>query len=459
MPKYKYNPPTRTHCAVCEKLRLTDDKPIIESTKGKASSASNYPIHNWYYFVLGYTPEFPNYIIETEKINSSHIVVDPFMGTGTTLIECKKRGIKSVGIDANDYFFDVVSAKTNWGINLNELENSIKELRVEVNNQIFLIEKQEDDEKSSDFLFSDSKNNWLKYGFGKRPKMLDERYVSDVPLAKLLLLKEVIGFLGVDVNIKNLLKLALFAVVVPNSNVKYGPGFGISKAKLDSDVFGSFFRKLDRILSDYKVAKTHYVNGDSLVLHGDARELDTLLEAETIDQMITSPPYPGDHEYTKHTRLELIFADYAVSKEEFRTIKKRMIRGSTTNIYRGDEDKLLVADIESISCVTKLIQTRLDSDGATSGFEKLYTKLVWEYFGGMFKVFKASLKALKPGGKFHLLVSDSHAFKMVHIETAKILGEVAIKAGYSSFSVRLWQNKSSTSHGYDLREDILTLVK
>jgi hypothetical protein len=151
--------------------------------------------------------------------------------------------------------------------------------------------------------------------------------------------------------------------------------------------------------------------------------------------------------------------DFATDIQEFRVIKKRMLRGSTTNIYKEDSDGDLVRDITSIKVVTDEIDRRLKEDNATSGFEKLYTKLVWEYFGGMYRVFKEAKESLKPGGKFVLLVSDSHAFKMVHIETAEILAEVAVKAVLVKPHVELWQHKGSTSHKYNLFEEVLTVEK
>lgn len=136
-----------------------------------------------------------------------------------------------------------------------------------------------------------------------------------------------------------------------------------------------------------------------------------------------------------------------------------MIRGSTTNIYRKDNDKQVVEDILEIKEVTDEISARLEHDGATSGFEKLYTKLVWEYFGGMAYTLLECKKVLKPGGKIALLVSDSHAFKMVHIKTAELLKKIGEKLGFENSEIILWQMKNSTSHKYQLRENILILQK
>jgi DNA modification methylase len=136
-----------------------------------------------------------------------------------------------------------------------------------------------------------------------------------------------------------------------------------------------------------------------------------------------------------------------------------MIRGSTTNIYKEDKDSEYIMHFKSIQNVITEIDKRLIEDNATSGFEKLYTKLVKEYFGGMHRVFQEVYKILKPGGKFILLVSDSHAFKMVHIHTADILIDIAEDMGYVNCQKELWQFKKSTSHSYNFFEDIVTIQK
>jgi DNA modification methylase len=213
------------------------------------------------------------------------------------------------------------------------------------------------------------------------------------------------------------------------------------------------------MITDLEVLSPEAKSTCANVFLGNSRELEAILPKDSIDLMITSPPYPGDHEYTKHTRLELIFMNYASSLKDFRRIKERLMRSATTNIYRSDNEAQFVRDIKSISEATELIDRRLKDSNATSGFEKLYTKLVWEYFGGMFLNLRGVQQALKKGGKIYLLISDSHAFKMVHIETAKILAEIGLKVGFEKFEIRLWQDKISTSHKYHIPENILILTK
>ena len=254
------------------------------------------------------------------------------------------------------------------------------------------------------------------YAQARRPEMLVERYIGDRVFARVQLIDDVIKAEMPAGEVQELFNLALTAILVPASNIKYGPGFGVGPEKQDEDVFGMFATKLNQVVANLALPEPHQRETRSNVFLGDSRELTKWIEPESVALMITSPPYPGDHEYTKHSRLELIFRGHATTLAEFQAIKRRMLRASTTNLYKEDQDRVPIADMESIRHVTDLIQTRLDHDGATSGFEKLYTKLVWEYFGGMYYALCECLEALRPGGKIALLVSDSHAFKMVHKE-------------------------------------------
>lgn len=445
---FSYHPPTRTSCEVCECLLKKYSKdPVIDTFEGRASMANGYPFHDWYNFVLGYTPTFPEYILNKEGIREGDgkIVLDPFNGSGTTQLVCKLNRIPSYGIDANDFMVFAAQQKLNWDVDIN-LMISEKKLIVESFNQ-----------KVAAIDWSNTEDIALRANID-RPEALDRRYISDKPLLKINLLRE-----SVDQCIKSnnhdLFMFAISAILVPVSNVKYGPGFGIGKIKDDQDVLQFFCDKVDLMISDLRKVDRSQIETMSKTILGDSRKLTEYIPENCISLMITSPPYPGDHEYTKHSKLELIFQGYATDFSSFRTIKKRMIRGSTTNIYKNDNERILVEDIDEIKDVTSQIDLRLKKDGATSGFEKLYTKLVWEYFGGMASTLSECYKVLRPGGKIALLVSDSHAFKMVHIQTAELLKKVGEKLGYVNPEIILWQLKNSTSHKYQLRENILILEK
>lgn len=458
---YKYHPPTRKNCDTCDKIQEHNLNPIISTSDGKASKGNNHPIHNWYNFVLGYTPNYPNYILDREKANKSFFIVDPFMGSGTTQVCCKNNGIPSSGIDANDFFHFVGKIKLNWDVDLIGLkkiaDDIIDKIKREEDNFIW-----PESSKNQASLFPNKKatKNYIEAAKKGRPSMLVEKYISNAPLVKLNIVKSVIeNYNWQNDAIRDIFLLAFAAIILPSSNVRYGPGFGVIKPREDVDVVQLFINKISRMIDDLTNINQNYKKVRSEAILGDARLMSKYYDKNSVDLMITSPPYPGDHEYTKHSRLELILMNYAQNIEQFRVIKKRMLRGSTTNIYKEDAAGEYVKEITSVIKIANEIEKRLKADGGTSGFEKLYSKLIKEYFGGMYVVFKEAFKVLKPGGKFALLVSDSHAFKMVHIKTAELLGEVAAKAGFVNIHVELWQYKNTTSHKYKLLENILTVEK
>lgn len=462
---FSYHPPTRTHCPVCEELHAHDlIDPIIDSHNGKASSADNFPFHNWYNFVLGYSPKFPEYMLQREKITKEDLVIDPFMGSGTTLVVAKTKGTPSAGIDANDFMVDAARAKLNWDIDVDALREARTKLLGRVRELYGAYGWFNRDNGHQLALFDPRPKNKYQLDFkayteGRRPTMLDPRYMTDQIFAQALMIDDSVQANVPEGALQDLFSLALTSILVPISNVRYGPGFGLIPPRPDVDVLAIYEAKLDRMIYDLENATKEQRKTRSRVVLGDSRQLSKYFDQNSASLMITSPPYPGDHEYTKHTRLELIFRGYAENHEEFRVIKKRMLRGSTTNLYKEDNDREPISGMETLKKLTDLIEERLTSDGATSGFEGLYTKVVWEYFGGMYKALEECYQVLKPGGKIALLVSDSHAFKMVHIQTARLLQAIGEQLGFVQPEIILWQYKVSTSHKYSLRENILVLQK
>ncbi len=72
--------------------------------------------HDWYRFVLSYPAHIVRDYIARFGIDSNETVLDPFCGTGTTLVECKKLGIPSIGIESNPMASLASQVKVDWGV-------------------------------------------------------------------------------------------------------------------------------------------------------------------------------------------------------------------------------------------------------------------------------------------------------------------------------------------------------
>ncbi|MCY7390229.1 MAG: site-specific DNA-methyltransferase, partial [Leptolyngbyaceae cyanobacterium CAN_BIN12] len=77
--------------------------------------------HNWYRFVLSFPPHLVQDYLKRFGINAGQCVLDPFCGTGTTVVDAKMLGIASVGVEANPMAHFAGSVKLDWSPNPDEL--------------------------------------------------------------------------------------------------------------------------------------------------------------------------------------------------------------------------------------------------------------------------------------------------------------------------------------------------
>lgn len=75
------------------------------------------PVHGWYRFVLSYPPHLVRQYLERFGVGNDDQLLDPFCGTGTTVVEAKKHQIPSLGCDAHPFALMVSRVKTDWSLN------------------------------------------------------------------------------------------------------------------------------------------------------------------------------------------------------------------------------------------------------------------------------------------------------------------------------------------------------
>ena len=192
-------------------------------------------------------------------------------------------------------------------------------------------------------------------------------------------------------------------------------------------------------------------------LQADARQADEVLEPESIDAVITSPPYPNEKDYTRTTRLESVILGLVRDRRELRELKQSLVRSNTRGVYKADTDDQEVADHPVIGNIAERIEQRRIELGKTSGFERLYPRVTQLYFGGMARHLDNLRPALRPGAKLAYVVGDQASYLRVLIRTGQILSDLAQSLGYRVSGIDLFRTRPSTVTGDLLREEVVLL--
>jgi DNA methylase len=116
-------PPTLT-AAEPTSNRPTDRRRIAPAAN--KLSSDDHAAHDWYRFVLSYPPHLVRDYLKRLPAPEGRRVLDPFCGTGTTVVECKKLGVSSVGVEANPFSHFASTTKIDWQVDPAELEDSTR---------------------------------------------------------------------------------------------------------------------------------------------------------------------------------------------------------------------------------------------------------------------------------------------------------------------------------------------
>lgn len=409
-----------------------------------AQTILNGEVHNWYRLRLGYSDHLVADLLDKFELRAGDTVLDPFCGAGTSLVECMKKGVDSVGIDANPSSCFAATVKTDWHLRPMTLLSLLDDVERAFNHCL-----------RSSTLCNDPTFLYLK-----ETGMIERGWISHNPLVQSLALKRAIGDLHTSTSYKNALLLALIAEVVDGaSNVKFGPELYCGPPRGDCDVLAGFIDRLEMMAFDLKTVKNISNYGTAEVLFGDSRECRSVVggRRKLFSAVICSPPYPAEHDYTRNARLELAFLEAVSDRDTVREIKKGMIRSHTKGIYKSDSDDKFVANNKTI----KLLVAELEEAilGREYGFARLYPRVVQEYFGGMKRHLLSVRELLRPGGLCAYVVGDQGSYLGVHVPTAKILAQLAEEAGFEITDIRKWRTRWASASARRIDENIVLFKK
>jgi hypothetical protein len=416
------------------------------------------PGHEWYRFVLSFPPHLVRRYIDRFQITPAQVLLDPFCGTGTTLVECKKLGISCIGVEANPMAHFASQVKVDWTPDPDALVDHARGV-AEIAAKAF--DSQGIDDDSDGPLFGKQREGEpIRSPLRTLPpelrKLLLTDSISPLPLHKTLVFLEVLkAHVDQRFHRHELLALAK-ALVYSISNLHFGPEVGVGPAKPDAPVIRKWLSEVKAIASDLRLLR-HQSICPVQVYRADARRIDEILEPGSIDAVITSPPYPNEKDYTRTTRLESVLLGFIRGKTDLRTLKRDLVRSNTRGVYKGDNDDLLVAANQKIKRIAQTIEARRVEMGKTSGFERLYHRVTKLYFGGMAGHLSGLRTALRHGAQLAYVVGDQASYLRVMIRTGQLLAEIAESLGYQVVAIDLFRTRLATATKEQLREEVVLL--
>lgn len=437
---------------IATKKRIAPSVRPVKNGNMNKLMPENQPVHDWYRFVLSFPPHLVEKYIARFGLQRGQTLLDPFCGTGTTLVTAKMLGLASVGIEANVMAHFASTIKVDWSVSAEGLMNHAR-LIAELATQKLFAEGIED---NPIFSFAEIARSHLQTLPLEKEKLLVRDSISPLPLHKTLVLLDVLQQNQNEAyHTHELLALAK-ALVFSIGNLRFGPEVGVGKIKEDAEVIGVWLNENERIARDLNALRKHE-DVKATVHLADARDMIGLIPPRSIDAVITSPPYPNEKDYTRTTRLESVLLGFINNAEELRALKRRLVRSNTRTVYKGDRDDEWIIDHPEIQRLAEAIEQRRIELGKTSGFERLYAKVTKLYFGGMARHLADLRRVLKPGAQLAYVVGDQASYLRVMIRTGQLLADIAQSLGYEVVGIDLFRTRLATATREQLREEVVVL--
>jgi len=401
--------------------------------------AADLAVHNWYRFILSFPPHLVRHYLNSFSLGPDSVVLDPFCGTGTTLVEAKLQGMPSIGIEATPMAHFASAVKINWEIDPKGLmAHSALVATVATSTMKRARKLRSLDPDRQSLLLADS--------------------ISPKPLHRVLVLLDTLeDHYSPDYYEHERLALAK---VLPTAigNLRFGPEVGVSaQLKDDAPVVDLWLSAVACMSNDLAVVNSRS-STPARVFQDDARKVSTLIDNCSVDAVFTSPPYPNEKDYTRTTRLESVLLGFVTSRDDLRALKHQLVRSNTRGVYKNDDDDAWVRGHPKVERLAQAIESRRIELGKTSGFERLYARVTKLYFGGMARHLETLRAVLKPGARLGYVVGDQASYLRVTIRTGELLADIAESYGYQVDRIDLFRTRLATATRELLREEVVVLT-
>jgi len=366
------------------------------------------PIHRWYRFHAGCSFDFPECMINVLRIKEKAVILDPFCGSGTILVSAKERNMNSIGLDINPFYTFIAKVKTYWEFDMEHLSHFINSFMTKLKVELGKEKLHLDNKKAQLVVDNVARYIWRYFA----PKVLNE----------LSVLKKKILEIKAE-RARDFFLLALASILIDVSKVHYvGETIVFDKHPKDNVcVYQTYAQTIWKMYSDLKIMQHMHQKGTVEVKRGDVRNLDILISDNSIDHVVTHPPYLNNYNYLLRDRLPLYFLDYFKTPSDEKKLRD-LIVGSVTKNKRSQSFAPAIDEVKKIAL-------RIEKTGDIERY-----KAVLEYFDTMNTFLETLSKKLRRRGYCAMLLGNSYV-RGVMIPLDILIAKIAQRRGFRVIKV------------------------
>jgi DNA modification methylase len=363
----------------------------------------------WYRYYAGYSTEFVTDMMRALDIKQGHSVLDPWMGSGTTLAVVGSHNAMVAGLDLNPAMAVIAKGR----LIAVDTEESVEPLMTQVSQHWRPVAPASTDLLTSWFTTEAAAN---VRGLVARIDDVLVKQEADV-LTKASRMSSIAAFYYVAAFRTVTRRLGTFASRNPTWVKRNHPGDGTVEFKTD-DLTREFEESVRHLATFIRYRKPIPVKVRD---HCEVRVGDSRMQPfadDQFDAVIASPPYLTRLDYVVGHLPEL--ATLGLEQAHVDDLRRSMI--GTPKITAGEAKVPLGTKAKAL-----IEQVEVHDSYAAKSY---YAKNFKQYFEGMADSLGEIGRVTKPSRHVALVVQDSH-FKEVRIDLADILADQATGLGWS----------------------------
>jgi len=384
------------------KMNITVKEYNFKNNMKKVVPSMDYLTHGIHPYTAKLIPHIPRYFIE-KYTDKGETVLDPFCGSGTTLLEARLLERNAIGIDINPLARLISKVKTT-PINAEKLDSAIQSVKAQLR-------------KDANAAIVEFPN--IDYWFGEDVQNELVRIKSSIEKLNGNISCEIYRFLELcfsSVIRKSSYADPRIAKTYKSKRIikKVENGWVPKPIQYFEEALDKNFERL-KALSEILSSNNNYIR----VFQGDAREISFILEQNGIrkvDFIITSPPYINAQDYFRSYKLELWWLGLA-SPAEVRYLRKQAI--GTENLAGINRNSMLKSEVQLLNTICNRIWE----------INRTKSLVIHKYFKNMRLVFEESYKVLK-SGRHLCLIAGNNTICGVQVPTYRILASMAENCGF-----------------------------